>query len=174
MKRRRGHLGHLGSDFKGRFCLSGNVTHRDAQLQSGRRDGVAAERRYRSSLLRSHILSDSHVVSRATRFCPKKLEQKNKTKQNRKIQMIQMRSTAEPFDEMVHIKHGLLGALWFSQCTRSTSRLPQEIYENSRRISRTNDCVSATPVYGKAKWDKQMAEVEIKDISVSVLQQVID
>lgn len=95
-ERRRG---HLGSNFKARFCLTGNVTHRDVKLQSGRRDGVAAEWRYRSSLLRSHILSDSHVVSRATCW-EQKLEEK-----------IHMRSTAEPFDAMVHIKHRLLGAL---------------------------------------------------------------
>lgn len=121
-ERRRG---HLGSNFKARFCLTGNVTHRDVKLQSGRRDGVAAEWRYRSSLLRSHILSDSHVVSRATCW-----EQKLGGK--KKYQKIHMRSTAEPFDAMVHIKHGLLGAL------RSVSaNVPHQGFHE--RFTRTRD-----------------------------------
>lgn len=52
--------------FQSALCTTWNVTHEDAKLQSGRRDSNWAERRYRSSLLCSHIVTNSHVVSRAT------------------------------------------------------------------------------------------------------------
>lgn len=137
-ERRRG---HLGSDFKARFCLTGNVTHRDVKLQSGRRDSVAAEWRYRSSLLRSHILSDSHVVSRATCW-EQKLEEKKKSNDSHEI------DGGAFWCDGPH-KTRTLGCTSVCQCKRPTSRLPREIYENSWRIGRTNYYVSAATVNGK-------------------------
>lgn len=58
--------------------------------------------------------------------------------------MIHMRSTAEPFDAMVHIKQELLGAL------RSVSaNIPHQGFRERFTRSRRNYSVSAAPVNGK-------------------------